>query len=119
MQDEFALCSEGVKKDIADIDQWAQIFECPAELGITVAKHLLLHCLQMKRYISNERRDMADKKFFNAGKDTADALVLAIGPVYKATKDEEAIKIDYAAEDFLQAGVDSADIMTLLLGPVQ
>lgn len=64
MQDEFALCSEGVKKDIAAIDKWAEIFDCQAELDITVAKHLLLHCLEMRRYIKDERRDMADKKFF-------------------------------------------------------
>jgi len=35
------------------------------------------------------------------------------------TKDEDAIKADFASGNYFQAGVDSADIMTLLLGPVQ
>jgi len=85
LQDGVETCEPGVKQDVAEILQWASIFECPAELGITVAKHLLLHCLEMRRYIKNEHSDMAAQKFFNAGKDTADALVLAIGPIKKGT----------------------------------
>jgi hypothetical protein len=38
----------------------------------------------MKKLISNEHLDMEAGKYFNAGKDTADALVLALGPVHKA-----------------------------------
>ena len=44
-------------------------------------KHLLLHCIEMARFILREKSDRANGKFFAAGKDAADALVLAVGPV--------------------------------------
>ncbi len=83
MQDEFTQCSQGVKNDVQAILKWAEIFNEPCELGITVAKHLLLHCIEMKKLIKSEHTDMQAGKYFNAGKDTADALVLALGPVHK------------------------------------
>jgi hypothetical protein len=35
----------------------------------------------MRRYIKNVHDDLAAKNYFNAGKDTADAFVVAVGPV--------------------------------------
>lgn len=83
IQDGVQTCEPGVKKDVAEILDWAQIFDCPAELAITVGKHLLFHCVELARDIKNEKKDMAAQKFFEAGKDTADALILAVGPIKK------------------------------------
>jgi len=42
----------------------------------------------MARDIKNEKKDMAAQKYFEAGKDTADALVLAVGPISKKTTNQ-------------------------------
>lgn len=76
-------CAAGVKHDVEEVLKWAEIFDNEKELECTVLKHLLLHCIEMARFILREKSDRAAGKFFNAGKDAADALVLAVGPVKK------------------------------------
>lgn len=62
---------------------WAKIFDNAHELECTVTKHLLLHCIEMARFILNEQHERNNGQLFEAGKSTADALVLAVGPVRK------------------------------------
>ena len=76
-------CAAGVRHDVEEIMKWAEIFDNVHELECTVLKHLLLHCIEMARFILREKSDRAAGKFFSAGKDAADALVLAVGPVKK------------------------------------
>ena len=67
--------------DIAAIEQWATIFTDPARLSETVAKHWLFHGNQIKQDIAQEETDWSAGNYFDAGKDTAAALTLAVGPI--------------------------------------
>jgi len=67
--------------DFARIHDWAQIFTEPKELAETVGKHWLLHKRGIKKDIASEKSDWASGNYFEAGEDTADALVKLIGPV--------------------------------------
>ena len=67
--------------DIAAIESWAKIFTEPTTPASTVAKHWLFHGSQIKSDFSQEEADWAAGSYFNAGKDIADALTLAVGPI--------------------------------------
>ena len=71
--------------DIAAIEAWAKIFTEPATLSKTVAKHWLFHGSQIKADIAKEEADWSAGSYFDAGKDVADALTLAVGPIQTAT----------------------------------
>jgi hypothetical protein len=72
---------QGMDEDFARIEAWAEIFTQPAELTKTVTKNWLLHQRGIKKDIDAEKADWAAGNYFQAGVDTADALVLLIGPV--------------------------------------
>lgn len=76
---------QGMDDDIAAIEAWAQIFTEPATLSKTVAKHWLFHGDEIKADLAKEQADWSAGNYFDAGKDTADALVLAVGPVPTAS----------------------------------
>ena len=67
--------------DVAAIEAWAQIFTEPTKLSETVAKHWLFHGNQIKQDIAQEEADWSAGDYFDAGKDTAAALTLAVGPI--------------------------------------
>ena len=68
-------------EDFASIEAWAKIFTQPATLSKTVAKNWLLHGRKIKADIKQEETDWSSGDYFQAGKDTADALQLAVGPM--------------------------------------
>ena len=72
---------QGMDDDVAAIEAWAQIFTHPTELSKTVAKHWLMHGSQIKADIAKEESDWSAGSYFDAGKDTAAALTLAVGPI--------------------------------------
>ena len=72
---------QGMDDDIAAIEAWAQIFTEPTKLSETVAKHWLFHGNQIKQDIAQEEADWSSGDYFDAGKDTAAALTLAVGPI--------------------------------------
>jgi len=72
---------EGMSDDVAAIEAWAKIFTEPKTLASTVAKHWLFHGTQIKADITQEETDWSAANYFNAGKDVADALTLAVGPI--------------------------------------
>ena len=76
---------KGMDDDIAAIEAWAKIFTEPATLSKTVAKHWLFHGSEIKADLAKEQADWSTANYFDAGKDTADALVLAVGPVPTAS----------------------------------
>ena len=79
---DLALCQgDALHDDFAAIDAWADIFTEPVKLSETVAKNWLLHKRGIKKDISAEEADWAAANYFNAGVDTADALVKLLGPV--------------------------------------
>jgi len=76
---------QGMDEDIAAIEAWAQIFTEPATLSKTVAKHWLFHGSEIKADLAKEQADWSAGSYFDAGKDTADALTLAVGPIPTAS----------------------------------
>ena len=76
----MATC-EGMGDDLARIGAWATIFEQPVRLSETAGKNYLLHGRAFKKDIAAEETDWSTGNYFNAGIDTADALVLLLGPV--------------------------------------
>ena len=72
---------EGMDDDVAAIEAWAKIFTEPTTLASTVAKHWLFHGSQIKADLAKEEADWSAGSYFDAGKDTADALTLAVGPI--------------------------------------
>ena len=72
---------EGMSEDLAEVEAWAKIFTKPVELSKTVAKRWLFHGVQIKADITKEESDWAANKYFDAGKDIADALTIAVGPM--------------------------------------
>ena len=72
---------KGMDEDVAAIEAWAKIFTEPATLSKTVAKHWLFHGSQIKADLAKEESDWSTSKYFDAGKDVADALTLAVGPI--------------------------------------
>jgi len=72
---------KGMTDDVAAIEAWAKIFTEPATLSKTVAKNWLFHGSKIRADITQEETDWTAKSYFNAGKDTASALTLAVGPI--------------------------------------
>jgi len=72
---------KGMGDDIAAIESWAKIFTEPTKLASTVGKHWLFHGSQIKADFAQEETDWSAGKYFDAGKDIADALTLAVGPI--------------------------------------
>jgi hypothetical protein len=83
--------------DITSIKGWASIFTQPATLSKTVAKHWLFHNKEIKADIAKEESDWSSGDYFNAGKDTADALTLAVGPIkaYKGIPKKVAAPVEF------------------------
>merc|ERR1712183_112314 len=72
---------EGMDDDFRRIKEWGEIFTEPEKLAETVGKHWLLHKRGIKKDIAKEQEDWGNALYYDAGKDTADALVKLIGEV--------------------------------------
>jgi len=82
LKDSVHNCSgAALEEDFAAIAAWAEIFTEPTKLAETVTKNWLLHKRGIKKDIEQEQLDWAAGNYFDAGVDTADALVKLIGPV--------------------------------------
>ena len=75
---------KGMDDDIQAIESWAKIFTEPTKLASTVGKHWLFHGSQIKADFAKEETDWSAGNYFDAGKDIADALTLAVGPIQTA-----------------------------------
>ena len=67
--------------DLARIEAWGEIFTDPARLSKTVLKNWALHQWGINKAQNQLSQDWEACDFFDAGVDTADILVLLIGPV--------------------------------------
>ena len=67
--------------DIAAIKVWAQIFKDPVALAETIGKRWLFHGTAVKADIAKEQADWHAEHYFDAGDDTAAALVELLGPI--------------------------------------
>ena len=68
-------------EDIAAIEKWAEIFKEPIKLVNTVTSHMLASGDEIKADIAEEQADWGNKKYFDAGNDTAAAFTVLIGPI--------------------------------------
>lgn len=75
---------KNMSDDIAAIEAWAQIFTNPAELAATISKHYLFHKSQINTDIAAVESDWGTENYFQSGKDLADLMTLAIGPIETA-----------------------------------
>jgi hypothetical protein len=80
LPDAFGSCT-GMGDDIAAIEEWATIFKHPIKLTKTVSANWLKHGVEVKDEAMKEQNDWAAGNFFEAGQDTANALVLLMGPI--------------------------------------
>ena len=78
---------EGMDQDIAAIEKWAEIFHHPVQLVELVNKRWLFHGTEIKEAIKQEQEDWAGAQYFNAGNDTAAALVDLLGPINPSQDD--------------------------------
>jgi len=69
---------KGMGDDLQKIETWAQIFEQPKALITEASKHYLLHKKKVKADIAQEESDWAAKKYFDAGKDTANTVDILV-----------------------------------------
>jgi len=67
--------------DIARIEAWGEIFTDPVRLSETVTKNWFLHRWGINKAQDQLNEDWAACDFFGSGIDTADILVLLVGPV--------------------------------------
>ena len=67
--------------DINAIKQWADIFKHPIHLTERVAERWLTHGEAIKTDIKKEQHDWSVHQYFEAGDDTAAALVELLGPI--------------------------------------
>ena len=84
----------GMSDDVAEIEAWAQIFTHPTTLAATVAKNWLFHGSKIRADITKEESDWSSKDYFSAGKDVADALTLAVGPMKPAYEVDANMPLD-------------------------
>ena len=96
---------QGMDDDIAAIEAWATIFTNPTELAKTVSKHWLFHGSEIKADIAKEESDWSAGSYFDAGKDTADALTLAVGPIQSSQYANLSIKPELQFMEGLMAGL--------------
>ena len=80
LPDGFSACT-GMDDDIADIEQWAEIFKHPVKLVNTVTSHMLESGDEIKHDLAEEQKDWGKKAYFDAGNDTASAFTVLIGPI--------------------------------------
>ena len=70
--------------DIKKIENWAKIFENPVTLVSTLTKNLLANWKDVSADISKATADYNAAKYYDAGEDVADTIVLAVGPISRA-----------------------------------
>ena len=67
--------------DIAAIEAWAEIFHHPAHLAKIISFRWITHGEAVKLDVHKEQDDWEHENYFDAGDDTAAALVDLIGPI--------------------------------------
>uniref|UniRef100_A0A7S3CRK9 Uncharacterized protein n=1 Tax=Strombidium rassoulzadegani TaxID=1082188 RepID=A0A7S3CRK9_9SPIT len=70
-----------MKSDLERIETWAAIFKNPLELLKTVTTNLIKDYAKIFADVSKTTSDIGEAKYYNAGEDIADVLVLTLGAV--------------------------------------
>ena len=80
--------------DLKKIEAWAAIFTNPVELTKQLTKNLLANWKKVSADVTQVETDFNDSKFYEAGEDVADVLILSVGPISEAQDPKE--EIDWA-----------------------
>ena len=94
---DLAEC-EAIQDDVAKIEKWAEVFANPVALVNVLTKNLLANWATVEKEITKTTDDYNNAKYFDAGEDVADVVVLAVGPISKAQEFDN--QLDW---EFLQA----------------
>jgi hypothetical protein len=76
----LATC-ENMQDDLERIAAWGTIFTEPVHFIETASKNYLYHRGEFSDDLAASKIDWSNGEYFNAGVDTADALVVLLGPV--------------------------------------
>ena len=105
-----AVDCKNMSDDFAAIEAWLARVTHPVHLAENVGKNYLLNHKQIKADIAAEKADWSNGNFFQAGKDTADAIVYLLGPI-EEVKTYSAIESGVANFDVLAVPEFVAGIM--------
>ena len=75
---------ENIEDDVKKIETWAAIFANPVTLVTTLTKNLLANWKEVSAEITKTTSDYNAAKYYDAGEDVADVVVLAVGPISAA-----------------------------------
>ena len=79
--------------DLKKIEAWAAIFTNPVKLVSTLTKNLMANWSKVKTDIDSTSSDWTAAKYYDAGEDVADMVILSVGPISEGDKVED---IDWA-----------------------
>ena len=93
---------EGMDADLAKIEAWAAIFTNPAKLVSTLTKNLLANWKQVSADITTTNSDWGNAKYYSAGQDVADVIILSVGPISEGEEITGEIDYDLAMQNMSQ-----------------
>ena len=80
---DLAEC-KNISDDLVKVKTWAKIFAHPVSLVEVMTKNLLANWKDVSADITKTTSDYNSAKYFSAGEDIADVVVLAVGPISRA-----------------------------------
>ena len=93
---------EGMSDDLAKLEAWAAIFTNPAKLVSTLTKNLLANWKQVSADITTTNSDWGNAKYYEAGQDVADVIILSVGPISEGEDVTGEIDYDLAMQNMSQ-----------------
>ena len=79
-------CKAGIAEEFDLLKDWVEgLFDDVAKLLETVAKNLIMHTETLTRLVGEIEASADADNYYTVGKDVADLLVLATGPIQKAS----------------------------------
>ena len=83
-----------IDSDVKKVEAWAAVFANPVTLTKQLTKNLLANWKKVSADITTTETDWNAKKFYEAGEDVADILILSVGPISESQNEQE--EIDWA-----------------------
>ena len=93
-----------IQDDITKVEAWAAVFANPVKLAETLTKNLLANWKKVSADVTTVESDWNAAKYYEAGEDVADMLILSVGPISESQNEKE--QIDWALlQDHLTANL--------------
>ena len=95
---------KSISGDVEKIENWAKIFANPVALVSALTKNLLANWKKVSADVNTVESDWNAAKYYEAGEDVADMLILSVGPISESQNEKE--QIDWALlQDHLTANL--------------